>query len=110
MSSSTATSTQPAPDETPVRPADLERLDVIHSILRALNDSLVSATTIADYAERLRPLRARITRCYVARFPTRAIPPLAQQVAILGNREVESVLLALLEDLTVLRADLLSVE
>ncbi|SRR5258708_5377510 len=99
------------PDETAtqVRRSDLDKLDILHDLLRVLNDPLAGAPEIAQQVGRLPCLRARIVRAFAARFPARVervVPKLPEQVAALGNREIERVLLALLEDLTELRADL----
>jgi len=96
------------PDESAaqVTRQDLDRLGVLHDLLRVLNDPLAGAQEIAHHVARMPPLRARVTRDFGARFPARAIPKLPEQVAALGNREIEKILLALLEDLTVLRAEI----
>ena len=96
------------PDEsaTQVRRGDLNRLNVIHDLLRVLNDPLAGAQQIAFHAGRLPCLRARVTRRFAERLPGRAVPSLPEQVAALGNRALEIILLALLEDLTELRADI----
>ena len=102
----TAPVNQPSALDTAVGAADLARLDVLHGLLFALNDSLAGAGKIARHAARMPALEARIGRCFANRFPTRALPPLSEQIAALGNRDLEAVVLELLEDLTVLRADL----
>jgi hypothetical protein len=96
------------PDESAaqVRRADLQRLDVIHDLLRVLNDPLAGAQQIAMHVGRLACLRARVTRSFAERLPGRGIPALPEQVAALGNRALEGLLLTLLEDLTELRAEL----
>src|SRR5271170_4758244 len=88
-----------------VRKADLARLGVIHDLLRVLNDPLAGAQQIALHVGRLPCLRARVTRRFAERLPGRTIPSLPEQVAALGNRALEGILLGLLEDLTELRAD-----
>jgi hypothetical protein len=47
-----------------------------------------------------------VTRRFAERLPGRTIPSLPEQVAALGNRALEGILLALLEDLTELRAEI----
>src|SRR5271165_209863 len=101
---------QQAPEVPPesaaqVRRADLNRLGIIHDLLRVLNDPLAGAQQIALHVGRLPCLRARVTRRFAERLAGRTIPSLPEQVAALGNRSLEAILLALLEDLTELRAE-----
>jgi hypothetical protein len=95
----------PAESAAQVRRADLTRLNVLHDLLRVLNDPLAGAGQIALHVGRLPCLRARVTRRFADRLPGRSIPSLPEQVAALGNRALEGILLALLEDLTELRAE-----
>jgi hypothetical protein len=96
------------PDESAaqVRRADLGRLGVVHDLLRVMNDPLAGAQQLAFHVGRLPCLRARVTRRFAERLPGRAIPSLPEQVAALGNRALEGILLTLLEDLTELRAEI----
>jgi hypothetical protein len=94
-------------DPTRVTPADIERLDIIHALLSELNDPRASAVSIAPFIGAFPPLRARLEQAFRTRRPNAHAKNLAGQLALLGNREVEAVLLELLEDLTMLRADLL---
>src|SRR5580658_2983129 len=108
MSTHPARSKAPdVPDEsaTQVRRGDLNRLGVLHDLLRVLNDPLAGAQQIALHVGRLPCLRARVTRRFAERLPGRNLPSLPEQVAALGNRALEGILLALLEDLTELRAE-----
>lgn len=91
-----------------VRAVDLAQLQFIHETLSLLNDACAGAGAIARCIEKLPPLRARLARRYLKlhAHTYRRPPPLVEQLAHLGNRELEGVLLELLEDLTVLRADL----
>jgi hypothetical protein len=89
--------------------SDLGRLPVLHAILSALNDKNVSAAVIASHVERLPALHARIGaeyRRWRAHEPSIHSVSLAEQIATIGNRQVEAVLLELLEELTMLSADL----
>jgi hypothetical protein len=94
------------PDESAaqVKRADLSRLNVLHDLLRVLNDPLAGAQQIALHVGRLPCLRARVTRRFAERLAGRSIPSLPEQVAALGNRPLEALLLELLEDLTELKA------
>lgn len=89
-----------------VRAEDLESLPIIHQMLRLLNDAFVGAPQLADKVKRIAPLAARVTRRFAERFGGRATGNLAEQLARLGNREFEFLLLTFLEDLTVLRAEM----
>ena len=95
----------PRKDSTRVVLADLARLEAVHALLSALNDASASAVALAALVERVSPLRARLAARFRTRFPSRALPRLAEQLALLGNHELEHALLAVLEDLTLLRAD-----
>ena len=86
--------------------ADIERLDVIHALLKELNDPRASAYTIAPFVEAFPPLRARVARALAVHRPNLKAQNVAAELVGLGNRGVEAVLLELLEDLTILRADL----
>lgn len=92
-------------DSTRVVLADLARLEAVHTLLSALNDASASAATLAALVERVSPLRARLAARFRARFPSRTLPRIAEQLALLGNHELEHSLLELLEDLTQLRSD-----
>jgi hypothetical protein len=94
-------------DPTCVCAADIERLDIIHALLSELNDPRASAVTLAPFIDAFPPLRARIGRAFELRRPNSRATNIAAQIVCLGNREVEMVLLELLEDLTMLRAELL---
>jgi hypothetical protein len=87
-------------DPTRVRPEDLDRIDVLCELLLTLNDPAASARTIGKYLERYPVLRARVEARYRKRYGAdRAIPRPSGQIAALGNRELEAVLLQLLEDI-----------
>jgi hypothetical protein len=93
-----------------VHPDDLRRLDVIHQILRLLNEPRQSAGPIAELVEKLPVLEARVRRAYRPPqwYSEDAYGPASVRtiLTVIGNRAFESVLLELLEDLTVLRASL----
>ena len=101
------TAKQPDLDEAcRVHPVHLAHLGVLHETLSALNDACVSASVIARCIEKLPPLRARLERRFRKQTGAgRTVPQVSEQLAHLGNREFEAVLLELLEDLTMLRAD-----
>jgi hypothetical protein len=96
---------RPDEERTEVTPRDLEKLEVIHAILSTLNDFAAGSTDLGKHIAAFPPLAARLRRRFAERFGKRQIPHLPQMLSLLGNRELQSILLALLEDLTVLRAD-----
>jgi HD-like signal output (HDOD) protein len=89
-----------------VTPSDLQRLDAIHHLLEALRDPLASSKLIEHRVTQIPVLSARMIRFARRGAPARSIATLANALAVVGNRGLETVLLELLEDLTVLRADL----
>ena len=93
-----------------VQPEDLKHLDVVHGILRLLNEPRQSARPIASLIEKFQVLEARVRRAYRApQWYTDELygePDVMTVMVMIGNRGFEAVLLELLEDLTVLKADL----
>lgn len=93
------------PNPYQVRPEDFAQMAVLHHILRVLNDTLAGAPEIAGQVERFPVLKARVQRRFTDRFK-RPAPSVREQIALLGNRDFEMLLLELLEDLTVLKAEM----
>ncbi len=93
-------STSSAPNgRTELCPSDLESVNVISELLLILNDPQASATALSRSIERLPVLRARLAARFATRHPNRRAPSVAEQIALLGNRTLEEVLLIMLEDL-----------
>lgn len=88
-----------------VTPADLECLDAVRSLLRALNDAYVSTSQIQALILDIPVLAARCVRRVGVK---QAVTPeaLARALTTIGNMGLEAELLGLLEDLTTCRADL----
>lgn len=78
---------------------------MLHALLRTLNDPRASAISVARHVEQLEVLAARIEERFIQRKGSPA-PRLAEQIALLGNRELEGVLLTLLEDVVALHSEL----
>jgi hypothetical protein len=104
---------RPLPSELPppdascdVTPPDLKRLDAIHLLLEALRDPLASSKLIEHRVQQIPVLMARMIRYARKSAPARDVKTLSAALGVVGNRGLETVLLELLEDLTVLRADL----
>jgi len=96
----------PRDSDCTVSAGDLKRLDAIHLLLEALRDPLASSKLIEHRVNQIPVLSARMIRFARKGAPARNISNLAGALAVVGNRGLETVLLELLEDLTVLRADL----
>ncbi len=56
-------------------------------------------------SSRIRALKARISARFTVLYPNRRTADVAQHVALLGNRELEGILMTLLEDLVTLAND-----
>jgi hypothetical protein len=78
---------------------DLRYVDEISALLFTLNDPRASAGALARHVDKIRVLKVRIARRYMRVFAKKAVPETTQQIALLGNRELEVVLLELLEDI-----------
>jgi hypothetical protein len=88
--------------------SDLARLDVLQALLLTLNDPRASAVSISRHVQGLEVLAARIEERFVQRQG--GCPPrLTEQIALLGNRQLEEILLGLLEDVVTLHSELLDV-
>jgi hypothetical protein len=88
-----------------VTPSDLECLDAVRSLLRALNDAYVSTSQIQKLILDIPVLAARCVRRVGVK---QSVTPeaLARALTTIGNMGLEAELLGLLEDLTTCRADL----
>lgn len=89
-----------------VEPQDLLRLDAVHALLFDLNDSRAAADILAKHVRNIPVLEARIRHEFKKRHERMGPMGIAEQITRLGNRELEALLLTLLEDLTVLSAEL----
>lgn len=89
-----------------VQKQDLAHIDALLELLQALNDPQVSTYVIERLVSKIEPLKTRCIRMALAKRPKATVSTAGQALAILGNRGLESSLLELLEDLTVLKAEL----
>ncbi|MBI3206337.1 MAG: hypothetical protein HYZ29_32675 [Myxococcales bacterium] len=87
-------------DPTRVGPEHLALTGRIFALLRALDDPLVGTTQLEQLVAAIPVLEARCIR-----KASRARMPLGSALARIGNRGLEAVLLQLLEDLTICKAD-----
>jgi hypothetical protein len=95
--------TDPRPDECQVRPEDLKDVRQIQTLLSALNDPYAN---IVELVGSVRVLAARCRRRARLKALAREVNSIAQALAIIGNKGTEEELLGVLEDLTVLKAEL----
>lgn len=80
---------------------DLEHIERFLTLLRTLDDPLVSRDILARRVNEIPVLAAR---CLArASSPTRKVKRLSEALSILGNFGLERIFLELLEDLTVLK-------
>src|SRR6476661_5314049 len=96
-------SSMPPPLRTDVSPSDLQHLDVLRRILGVLDQPAASAKALAQLVEEMPVLAARLGASFMATVGTRPSTTHGE-LAVLGNRHLERVLLELLEDLTMLAA------
>ena len=94
------------PDPTIVTVADLGRIGGVQSLLATLNDPRAGADVLARQVAAIPVLAARVSQCFAQHHPNRTKHELGQQIALLGNRKLEGVLLALLEDIVTLHSEL----
>jgi hypothetical protein len=97
---------QPPGSAVRVTARDVARLDVLQRLLTILNDPQASAGSLARHVEQSSVLSARVEARFCLRNPNRTPPSLVQQIAILGNREIEALLLELLEDIIVFHSEI----
>ena len=99
----------PPVDPTVVSAEDVARIDVLQELLMTLNDPAASARAIGRHVEQSPVLRARIAARFRQRWGERDLPRRpADQIAALGNRELEGVLFQLLEDIVMLHTEMTS--
>jgi len=98
------TTTMPE-DPTQVSVADLERIGALQSLLATLNDPRAGADVLARHIAAMPVLKARVELRFRQHHPNLRKHALAQQIALLGNRVLEGILLELLEDLVMLHSD-----
>ncbi|HXN31812.1 MAG TPA: hypothetical protein VN894_08125 [Polyangiaceae bacterium] len=98
--------TTTAPDDpTRVTVDDLERIGALQSLLSTLNDPRAGADVLARHIAAMPVLKARVESRFKQHHPNFKKHGLAQQIALLGNRVLEGILLELLEDLVMLHSD-----
>lgn len=96
----------PPPSACEVRSADLGTLEHVHRLLSALNDKYAGSFQTEDLVDKIPVLKARCIRRALERSPRIDGMTLAQALALIGNRGLETELLGVLEDMTCLKAEL----
>ncbi len=92
--------------DTAVTSADLAHLGAIKELLRLLNDPYAGGTPLVHVVDRIRVLASRCAARARLKSPDRQAKTTTQVLALIGNRGLEAELLTLLEDLTILNAEL----
>jgi hypothetical protein len=85
---------------------DLKSLDAVKQLLVALNDAYASTEVIEELVEAIPCLRARCIKRASGPDLAELDMPLPRALSRIGNMGLEGELLLLLEDLTVLQAEL----
>jgi hypothetical protein len=93
----------PTEEDCRVTRQDLDELPKIHTLLKALNDPMAN---IARLVGDVRVLSARCVRRARLKAMKREVPSVAYALQVIGNKGTEQELLNVLEDLTVLKAEL----
>ena len=93
-------------DDCKIRPADLQRLGLVKDLLALLNDPYVGPYKLAETIEHIPVFAARCRREAALFRPRSEVEDIERALNVIGNRGIEKVLLELLEDMTILKADL----
>jgi hypothetical protein len=102
-----APSLRPTPKACAVSATDLRSLEPIHELLSELNDPFASWNRLASLVSAIPVLAARCVRLARSRLPPESeVESVERALLLIGNRGLETELFGVLEDLTVLKADL----
>ncbi len=88
-----------------VTETDLARLDVLHELLAVLSDPEAASAKLEQLCREMPPLAQRLVTAARRRLPMSSMVDVRRALSVLGNQGLEHVLLGLLEDLTILKAD-----
>jgi hypothetical protein len=89
-----------------VQKEDLESLEPVRHLLSALNNPYVSTAQIEQLVDKIRVLKTRCVRRAVHSSELEHTPTLGEALGLIGNQGLETELLGVLEDLTILSAEL----
>jgi hypothetical protein len=93
-------------DPCAVAEEDLKVLEQMHTLLRALNDAYAGGPRVGQLVAAVPVLAARIVRRARKRFSGKANCTLPEAMTLIGNIGLESEIMQLLEDLTILSSEL----
>jgi hypothetical protein len=93
-------------DDCKVRPADLGRLELVKELLGLLNDPYVGPYKLTETITHIPVFAARCRREAAMVRPRSEVENIERALNVIGNRGIEKVLFELLEDMTILKADL----
>lgn len=93
-------------DDCRIGPADLKRLDLVKELLGLLNDPYVGPYKLSETIGHIPVFAARCRREAALYRPRSEVEDIERALNVIGNRGIEKVLLELLEDMTILKADL----
>ena len=93
-------------DDCKVSLADLKRLDLVKELLALLNDPYVGPYKLTETITHIPVFAARCRREAALVRPRSEVEDIERALNVIGNRGIEKVLLELLEDMTILKADL----
>jgi hypothetical protein len=85
---------------------DLQSLEPVRRLLSALNNPYVSTTQIEQLVDEVRVLKARCIRRAIHSSELEHTPSLGEALGLIGNKGLETELLTVLEDLTILSSEL----
>ena len=107
MSAQSPTRSGPPPADDPSRVAssDMDRLGALSALLATLNDPRAGADALSRHVGQIPVLKARVTQRFLRDHPNWTKHSLPQQIALLGNRVLEGILLELLEDIVVMHSE-----
>lgn len=88
-----------------VTASDFQRIDLLSALLSTLNDPRAGADALSRHVATIPVLQARVAARFVQSYPNRKKVGIAQQIALLGNRVLESILMELLEDIITLHSE-----
>jgi hypothetical protein len=89
-----------------LKPADLSQLERVKQLLRLLNDPYVGPYRLKETVTQIPVFSARCLREAAQARPQAEIEDIEYALSVIGNRGVEKVLLELLEDMTILKAEI----
>ncbi len=106
MAQSISPTVNPVSSDGVLRPADLVYIDSFLDLLHCLNDPFAGGPKITELVSKIPVLSARVIRRARGRSKRRKIDTVAQALTLIGNGGLETELIQLLEDLTILKSEM----